>query len=198
MRSIPFMRSVLPSTVILFLSIGTLSWSSSDTHQDSAQQTSQILDDSTIFAIFDQLNTYDIELATMALEKGKKENIRSLASMIVTDHPKLQQQGRELAVKLGISYTVPTKNHYANVHQRHIAELKSKNAEAFDETYLHYEIQFSQEVIHAMKHKLIPSAHKQELKQFLSEALPKLELHVSHMMHAAGKKSKNHAEHGHH
>ena len=198
MRSVPFFRIILPSVAILVFIIAPLSWGSSDKHQDLEHQTSLILDDSAIFAIFDQFNTYDIELATMALEKGEKENIQNLARMIVRDHPKLQRQGRELATKLGVSYTVPTRNHYASEHQRHIAALESKSGEDFDKTYLDHEIQFSQEVIHAMKHELIPSAHEKELKKFLSETLSKLELHVSHMMHAAGQGTERHTGNGHH
>ncbi len=198
MQSTPFFRSLFLSVVILVFIIAPQSWGSSDKHQDLAHQTSLILDDSAIFAIFEQFNTYDIELATMALEKGEKENIQNLARMIVRDHPKLQQQGRKLATKLGISYTVPTRNHYASEHQRHIAALQSKSGEDFDKTYLHHEIQFSQEVIHAMKHELIPSAQEKELKTFLSETLSKLELHVSHMMHAAGHVIDGHTGDGHH
>ncbi len=198
MPSVPFFRSLFPSVVVLVFIIAPLSWGSSEKHQDLEHQTSPILDDSAIFAIFDQFNTYDIELATMALEKGEKENIQNLARMIVRDHPKLQQQGRELAAKLGVSYTVQTRNHYAGEHQRHIAALQSKSGEDFDKTYLDHEIQFSQEVIHAMKHQLIPSAHEKELKTFLSDTLSKLELHVSHMLHAAGQGSEKHTGEGHH
>ena len=198
MRPVSLMRSTLSIVAILVLLIAPLSWGSSDKHQDVEHQTRQSVDDSIILAIFDQFNTYDIELATMALEKGEKETIRSLARMIVMDHPKLQQQGRALAARLGISYTVPTRNHYANEHQRHLAELHSMSGKDFDTTYLHYEIQFSQKVVHAMKHELIPSAQEKELKHFLNESLSKLEIHVSHMMHAAGQVSETHTGNGHH
>lgn len=198
MQSVSLTKIILLSVVILLLAITNLSWSNSDKHHGLEQEVTATLDDSTIFAIFDQFNTYDIELATMAMEKGKREAIRNLARMIISDHPKLQQHGRDLAAKLGISYTVPTENHYASEHLRQVAKLKSRNGADFDKSYLHHEIQFSQDVVHAVKRKLIPAAHHEELKQFLSETLPKLEHHVSHMMHTADHISESHAGHGKH
>ncbi|MEC4674239.1 MAG: DUF4142 domain-containing protein [Nitrospirota bacterium] len=169
------------AVVVLAISGMTWTWGGSGKHHSLTP----ILDDKAIFAIFEQFNTYDIELANIAAIKGESDSVRHLAGMIITDHPKLQQQARDLAAKLGISYAVTVSNHYASEHQRQVAELQAKSGTDFDKAYLKHEIRFSREVVHSVKHKLIPAAQHQELKQLLSETLPQLEHHVAHMIDTA-------------
>ena len=183
MRFVPYIK-------VLFLGVVVFTWvlpgvSSSDVgkHQSHGKEESTILNDPAIFAILDQLNAYDIEMATMALAKGQSQSVKDLANMIVSDHLELQRQARVLAAKLGIAYTVPTDNHHVREHQRRVAELDLKSGTDFDDTYLRHETRFSQKVVHTVEHELIPAAHHDELKQFLSELLPELKRHLSHMTH---------------
>src|SRR3954453_9456728 len=65
------------------------------------------LNDSTIVAIFDAANTADIETGTLAAQKGSSEAVRQFGAMLARDHKSVQQQGRDLAKKLGVTPTPP-------------------------------------------------------------------------------------------
>ena len=67
------------------------------------------LDDATIFAIFDQANVVDIWTGRLGLKQGHTEEVRALARMVATDHEAVQQLGRDLAKKLGVSKPVITR-----------------------------------------------------------------------------------------
>ncbi len=176
-------KIIYASMAVLMLVIPGVSWGDAGKHQNHGQEATTMLDDQAIFAMLDQFNAYDIELATIALAKGHSQSVKNLASMIVSDHPKLQRKARDLATKLGVAYTVPTSNHLAHEHQQRVAQLESKSGTDFDNTYLNHETSFSQEVVHTVEHKLIPAAHHEDLKQLLSELLPELKRHLSHMSH---------------
>ena len=52
----------------------------------AAVSTPPPLDDATIVAIFDAANTADIETGTLAVERGRSQEVRDYGGMLVRDH----------------------------------------------------------------------------------------------------------------
>src|SRR6185503_14307885 len=65
------------------------------------------LDDTAIFAIYDQVNGFDIETATLGAVHGQSREVRALAAMVLRDHSMVRQMARDLAQRLGVAYDVP-------------------------------------------------------------------------------------------
>ncbi len=59
-----------------------------------------LLDDATILADFDEMNTTDIWLAWMAVYQATTESVREIGRMIVEDHEKIRAKARVLASRL--------------------------------------------------------------------------------------------------
>ena len=60
-----------------------------------------VLNDATIFSIFDQANMADISTGRLGWKKAHAPEVKALAKMVVNDHSAVQQMGRELAQGLG-------------------------------------------------------------------------------------------------
>ena len=84
-------------------------------------------DDAALFAIFDQVNTFDIETATLGAEKGQSRGVRALAAMVLRDHSAVRQMARDLAKTQGVQYDVPTDDEPARAHAKALAELQDRS-----------------------------------------------------------------------
>src|SRR5438046_2407466 len=65
-----------------------------------AQQHSH-LDDAAIVGIFDAANGWDIATGSLASKNSTRADVKEFGDMLATVHKAVQQQGRDLAKKLG-------------------------------------------------------------------------------------------------
>lgn len=130
------------------------------------------LDDATIFAIFDEVNTMDIWTARLAAQKGSTEAIRVLGRKVAADHEAVQSMARALASKLGIVPTPPNGDQSAQQLATTIAMLDSKSGKDFDRAYLLHEAEFHANAINAVKTALLPALKDEEFKALIQKVAP--------------------------
>jgi len=130
------------------------------------------LDDATVIAIFDEVNTMDIWTARLAAQKGSTEEIRALGRKVAADHEAVQSMARALADKLGIVPTPPASDKSALQLSTTIAMLSSKSGKNFDRAYLLHEAEFHANAINAVKTVLLPALKNEEFKALIQKVAP--------------------------
>jgi putative membrane protein len=145
------------------------------------------LDDATVFAIFDQANDTDIRTGRLGVKLGHSDEVRALGKMVIADHEAVQQMGRDLARKLGITPVPPANDTSAESLAKAVASLQSKSGAEFDRAYLRYEISYHQSVIDAIKGTLLPAVKNDEFKALITKVLPGFERHLAETKAAASK-----------
>jgi len=150
-----------------------------------AQDNPKRLDDAMIFAIFDQANMADIWTARLGIQKGKSGEVRALGKMVAGDHEVVQQMGRDLARKLGITPRIPDNDRSFEDQAQVIKRLQARSGADFDHAYLQHEIQFHTAVIAALEKTLIPKTKTPELKALLVGVLPGFKHHLAATKEAA-------------
>jgi putative membrane protein len=173
----------LIALLILILAVGTSGFAAERPQPAPASK----LDDATVAAIFDEVNTADIWAARVAVRKGSSEQVRAFARMVVQDHEQVQQMARELTRKQGIVPTPPVHDSTANDLVRTLDLLESKSGLEFDRSFLEHEIAFHQAAVQAVKKSLLPAIQDPEFKAFVQKVLPGFEHHVEAVSELAEK-----------
>ena len=135
------------------------------------------LDDPTIVAIFDGANSADIETGQLAVERGSTKEVRDFGAMLARDHRNVQQQGRDLAQRLGVTPTPPVDDASAKAHADAMAMLRTKSGADFDRAFLDHEVKFHQAVIDAVNQTLLPAIQNQELRSLVVAVAPAFDAH---------------------
>jgi putative membrane protein len=138
----------------------------------------QALDDATILALFDQANGVDIAMGRLGWQQGRADDVKQLARHVAADHEGAQQQGRQLAQKLGLVPTLPAADAGLSEQVKTMGRLRALSPESFDRAYLQNEIAFHAAVIDALKTTLVPAARTPELKALLEAMLPAFQHHL--------------------
>lgn len=136
------------------------------------------LTDANIIAIFDAANTYDIATGMLGEQHGSTKEVRAVATALIRDHKAVQQQGRDLAKKLGVTPMAPAVNPLAAQHAKALTELKGLSGVAFDRAFLDHEIAYHQAVIDAVTRTLLPAIQNAELKAFVERVAPAFQAHL--------------------
>ncbi len=145
--------------------------------QDTAQSAARELDDPTIVAIFDIANTNDIETGTLAMQRGQSKEVRDFGAMIVRDHRGMQQTGRDLAKKLGVTPTPPPEGPFSLKHKAAMQMLREVKTAEFDQAFLKHEASYHAEVIQLVTETLLPAIVNAELKALVVKVSPVFEAH---------------------
>lgn len=135
------------------------------------------LDDATIVAIFDAANTADIETGSLAVERGRSQEVRDYGQMLMRDHKAVRQMGRDLAAKLGVTPTPPADSSAAKAHAAAMARLRRVPAGEFDQAFLAHEVAFHQGVLDAVTTTLLPAISNDELRALVVKVAPAFEGH---------------------
>ena len=135
------------------------------------------MDDATIVAIFDAANAADIETGQLAVERGSTKEVRDFGAMLARDHRNVQQQGRDLAQRLGVTPTPPVDDASAKAHADAMAMLRTKSGADFDRAFLDHEVKFHQAVIDAVNQTLLPAIQNQELRNLVVAVAPAFDAH---------------------
>lgn len=162
---------IIPTLVLLSL-LGPL-------NRGAGAPTDRYPDNAGVLAIFDQVNGFDIETARLGAVRGHGEAVRALAADVLRDHSMVLQMARDLAVRSGISYQVPTGDEGARSHARALQALSQLSGAAFDTAYLKHEIGFHDGAIRAVKEVLLPGVTNTDLRTLLNTVLPGFEHHLA-------------------
>lgn len=140
----------------------------------------QSLDDAAIVAIYNQVNSFDIETALLGETKGSSEQVRSLAKMVSGDHTGVRKSANDLAKEIGVAPALPpARSKAAADHDLVIQDLRSKSGAEFDRAYLKHEIAFHKDAINAVRTILMPQARSPKLRQHFAKVLPAFEHHLA-------------------
>jgi putative membrane protein len=139
------------------------------------------LTDARIAAIAVTANKVDIEAGRLAMRKSKSVAVKNFASEMISDHTSANKQAVALAKKLGVS---PEQNDFSRSLEQggreNLASLKTLAGREFDRAYAEHEVAYHQEVLGALKDKLIPSAQNAELKSLLQSVQALVKEHLDH------------------
>lgn len=170
--------------VALIVGIGAACAKESDTAMaDSATATmtaaaAPALDDAAIVGIYDAANTWDISTGGLAATKGSTQAVKDLGAMLERDHKAVQQQGRDLAAKLGVTPTPVAADFALKMnYEAAKANLDTLSGPAFDRAFLEYEVAYHQNVIDAINGTLLPAIQNAELKALVETVAPAFEAH---------------------
>ncbi len=166
-------RSILLSLTALF-SQGIAATAMAEQSTATAQ-----LSQSEIFAIYDQLNGFDIETAGLGAVKGHDTQVRELAVMVLRDHSAVRQWARDIAVAEGVEYTVDAESEAAAGHNGAMAQLQTLSGAEFDRAYLAHERVFHTNAIAAIRSTLLPASTSERFKEHLQAVLPGFEHHLA-------------------
>lgn len=137
------------------------------------------LDDAAIVGIFDAANTWDVSTGSLASSRAAGAPVREFGAMLARDHKMLQQQGRDLAKKLGVTPTpVPADFALLKDYNATMKRLRGLSGGAFDCAFLEHEVAYHEAVIDAVTHQFLPAIHNAELKAFVQKVAPAFEGHM--------------------
>ncbi|MGH7514463.1 MAG: DUF4142 domain-containing protein [Gemmatimonadales bacterium] len=136
------------------------------------------LDDATIMAIFDNANTADIETGKLAVQRGHTDEVRLFGAMLARDHQMVRQQGRDLALRLGIIPTPPSGEQSAQDHAAAIRRLSGLQGREFDSAFLQHEVLFHETTIAAIENTLLPAITNEELRTMVVKVAPAFKAHL--------------------
>ena len=182
------------STLFLFLVLGGISHSLLATSYGAA--TTFQADDRTIMTAFIQDNQFDVDMATIAIKRSIRKDVKDLAEMIVHDHAQIGQRAKALQATLGWKQTPQGPAAILPVREKVLEELQASAPHDFDDLYLQHERDFSKGFVHTMKTQWFPTAQHPQFKAFLTGVTKQLDEHMAHMSHIGGTLDP-HNPHGH-
>jgi putative membrane protein len=141
--------------------------------------------DAPFFAIYDQVNQADIEIAQLGAIKGHSEDVRRIATTILRDHAAVQQMARDIAADNGVSFEGIVDDGLASSHAATLEALSALEGPAFDAAYLQHEVPFHRNASLAVRDQLVPAVQTEEFKTHLETVLPHFEHHVQMTLEAA-------------
>lgn len=122
-------------------------------------------------------NNFEIESSKLALTKTKSSAVRDFANMMVRDHTDAGVKFKKAVSEARV--TAPPEQ-MDGQHKAIVRDLKTKEATAFDEQYVH-----AQYTTHVgtvdMFRAYSGGGDNARMKQFARELLPKLEEHLAHV-----------------
>lgn len=136
--------------------------------------------DGQIIAIYNQVNSFDIESAGLAISKASSIKVKKLAQMVAKDHRGVRLMAGELADDINAIVSLPVARHGASMEfYNKIIELSKLSGTKFDKAYLLYEIDFHTQAIKAVKTVLLPKTNNAKLIEHFNVVLPHFEKHLN-------------------
>lgn len=137
--------------------------------------------DAQILAFAATANSGEIQEAKIAQQKAMNPAVKKFAALMITDHTKMQADGKALAAKLAITPDT-SKNDVSDLAKdgsKDLKDLSNKKAgKDWDEDYMEKQIDTHQKVLDKLN-DASKSAKAPELKSALSEAIAKVQDHLT-------------------
>ena len=162
-------KKLIPSLLITMSLLGSVGKSNAASFTDGE-----------IIAIYNQVNSFDIESASLAISKANSPKVIELAKMVAKDHRGVRLMAGELANDIHAIVSLPNARHGASMKfYNEIIDLSKLNGDKFDKAYLLYEIAFHTQAIKAVKSVLLPESTNNKLKEHFNIVLPHFEHHLN-------------------
>lgn len=135
--------------------------------------------DAEIAAIASAANKGEIEMAELATKNAQNAQVKSFASMMITEHGQAAAKGKSIAQKANIT---PAENDVSKQLKTEtettITSLKSQKGKDFDKAYMDAQVKVHKEVLSMIDDKLMPNAKNPELKTHLTDMRQHVEHHL--------------------
>ena len=135
---------------------------------------------------FMQDNKFDVDMATIAIQRSLRKDVKDLAEMIVRDHTQIGRRAKALRATLGWKQASQGLAAILPAREKVLEELQASASHDFDDLYLQYERDFSKGFVHTMKTQWFPTAQHPQLKAFLTSVTKQLDEHMAHMSRIGG------------
>jgi len=117
--------------------------------------------------------TAEVSLGRMATDKATSGDVRAFARMMVDDHSAANDQLQGIASNLGVQLPSHLASNERSV-QQHLSHL---SGHSFDRSYMQAMVKDHRKTV-AMFRKEASSGHDNQVTQWASETLPKLQHHL--------------------
>jgi putative membrane protein len=124
----------------------------------------------------------EVQLGRLAAEKAANPEVKQLAGRISTDHEQLNQKLQQLGSNLNITLD----QQLSPEQQNTVSRLEKLSGRSFDREYIKAMINDHVKTISEFE-RAASQATNADIKQFVSDALPKLREHLSAAREIAGK-----------
>lgn len=145
-----------------------------------ANVTAQDLSDAEVAHVAVTANAIDVDLAKLALDRGRSDEVKAFARTMVEDHTGVNEQAAALAKKLGVT---PAPNEVSTLLQKGAdaakARLNTLSGTAFDRAYIAREVEYHQAVLDAIDGLLVPTTENAELKSLIRTVRPAIAAHLA-------------------
>jgi putative membrane protein len=147
--------------------------------------------DPQIASIVVTANQVDIDAGKLAQSVSTNPDVKSFATLMVTDHTGVNKQATDLVTKLHVTpEDNPTSQSLKSGGDKNIAALKKLKGAAFDKAYVDHEVAYHEQVLKALDDTLIPNAKNAELKALLVKVRPAFVAHLDHAKHLQSQLGK--------
>jgi putative membrane protein len=146
-----------------------------DTKAAKDADKTQALSDAQIAAVTDAANTAEIEQSKLARTKSKNDRVKKFAAMMIAHHGQAKQKQAKLKLETAPS---PLSDKLGADAAKTLTALKAANGAEFDLAYISAQLEGHHKVLDAINDELLPNVKSAELKAYLEEIKPKVEMHL--------------------
>ncbi|MEE9344168.1 MAG: DUF4142 domain-containing protein [Methylococcales bacterium] len=144
------------------------------------------LTDGEIIGIYNQVNSFDVEMALLATTQSSSDKVIQLAKSVSNDHRSVRIQAAELAETQSIVVSIPEIRQAAALQfYKASVKLSAMKGAEFDRAYLLHEIKFHTNAMKAVKNTLLPASQDKVLKQHFQTVLPHFQHHLQQTINVA-------------
>jgi putative membrane protein len=118
-------------------------------------------------------NMIEIQLGGLAKTKAVKERVKSFASMMITDHTKINEDLQKIATSKNISLP----QELSNEAKKDINKLSKKDGIDFDRAYINMMVADHRKDVNKFE-KAAKECKDPDLKSFIEQALPVMRKHL--------------------
>jgi len=144
-------------------------------NQNTGASKPEVLTDEQIAQITDDANSAEIEQGKLAQNKAKDARVKDFAARMVKHHGEAKDKQAKLKLKTDSSDTA---RKLENDAKTTLASLKDDSAANFDRDYITDQITEHQQVLNTINNQLLPQVKSAELKNYLNEIKPTVEMHL--------------------
>ena len=144
-------------------------------NQNTGASHPEALTDEQIAKITDDANSAEIDQAKLAESRAKDPRVKSFAERMIKHHGEAKDKQAQLKLKTDGSTTSRKLENDATVT---LATLKGDQDPAFDRDYIADQVSEHQQVLDMINDQLLPNVKNADLKSYLNELKPKVQMHL--------------------
>ena len=151
----------------------------------------QSVTDAQIASIVVTANQVDIDAGKIAEAHATKNEVKTFAQLMITDHTGVNKSATDLVTRLKVTpQDNPTSQSLKSGGDANVKHLKTLKGAAFDKAYVDQEVTYHQQVLDAIDKTLIPNAKNAELKALIEKVRPAIDGHLQHAKQLQAKLGK--------